>query len=149
MRAVVQRVTRSQVEVDHQTVGEVGHGLLVLLGVADGDTLADAQYLASKVAGLRIFDDLEGKMNLSVQDIDGSILVVSQFTLLGDTRRGKRPSFIGAAPPALADQLYQQFCKLLEELGIPIAKGIFQADMQVHLINDGPVTILLDSRKLF
>ena len=149
LRAVVQRVTSSHVEVDGKTVGEIQTGLLVLLGVANEDNLADAQYLANKVAGLRVFEDAEGKMNLSVQEITGSILVISQFTLLGDARKGNRPSFISAAPPAIACELYHQFCSLLAQRDITVATGIFQADMQVHLVNDGPVTILLDSRKLF
>lgn len=149
MRAVVQRVSKSHVEVDGKTVGEIQQGLTVLLGVAEGDELADAQYLANKVASLRVFEDTHGKMNLSVQEISGSILVISQFTLLGDVKKGNRPSFIGAALPDIANELYQQFCSLLTQRGIPVATGIFQADMQVHLVNNGPVTILLDSRKLF
>lgn len=149
MRAVVQRVSHSDVTVDGQVVGQIGLGLLVLLGVADGDTQADAQYLASKVSGLRVFPDSEGKMNLSLHETDGAALVISQFTLLGDVRRGKRPSFVAAANPEQADLLYRLFCQLLADQGISVQRGIFQADMQVNLINDGPVTILLDSRKLF
>jgi D-tyrosyl-tRNA(Tyr) deacylase len=149
LRAVVQRVKRSHVDVAGQTVGEIERGLMVLLGVSEGDQATDAQYLANKIAGLRIFDDADGKMNLNVSDVSGEILVISQFTLLGDARRGNRPSFIGAASPSVAQELYQQFCSQLMQRGIVVATGIFQADMQVHLINDGPVTILLDSRKSF
>jgi D-tyrosyl-tRNA(Tyr) deacylase len=149
VRAVVQRVSQSDVKVEGQIVGQIGSGLLVLLGVAEGDTVDDAQYLASKVSGLRVFPDSSGKMNLSLLDTGGSALVISQFTLLGDVRRGKRPSFVTAANPEHADLLYQQFCQLLIDLGVPVQRGIFQADMQVSLINDGPVTILLDSQKLF
>jgi D-tyrosyl-tRNA(Tyr) deacylase len=125
------------------------HGLLVLLGVAQGDTDLDLEYMVNKVAGLRVFEDQQAKMNLDVKNVGGSVLVVSQFTLFGDVRRGKRPSFSDAAPPEIADQLYQRFCRQLESLGIPVQRGVFQADMRVSLINDGPVTILLDSRKSF
>jgi D-aminoacyl-tRNA deacylase len=149
LRAVVQRVSEARVEVDRRVVGEIQHGLLVYLGVQKGDAISDVEYLASKVAGLRIFEDQQHKMNLSLQDVSGRVLVISQFTLLGDVRRGKRPSFIDAAEPQVADQLYQQFGRLLESQGIGVARGIFQADMQVSSTNDGPVTILLDSRKLF
>jgi D-aminoacyl-tRNA deacylase len=149
MRAVVQRVTEASVSVDREVIGAISTGLLVLLGVEKADTQRDAQYLADKVVGLRVFDDEAGLMNLSVADVVGSVLVVSQFTLLGDVRRGKRPSFIDAAPPEIANSHYEGFCELLAASGIPIARGRFQADMQVHLVNDGPVTILLDSRKLF
>lgn len=149
LRAVVQRVKRSHVDVADQTVGEIERGLMVLLGVSEGDQATDAQYLANKISGLRIFDDADGKMNLNVTDVSGEILVISQFTLLGDARRGNRPSFTGAASPSIAQELYQHFCSQLMQRGIVVATGIFQADMQVHLINDGPVTILLDSRKSF
>ncbi len=135
--------------VEGQQVGQIGQGLLVLLGVADGDGQADLEYMVNKITGLRVFEDADGKMNLSVQEIQGSVLVVSQFTLLGDVRRGKRPSFTDAAAPEIANRLYQELCSKLEALSIPIQRGVFQADMKVSLINDGPVTILLDSRKLF
>jgi D-tyrosyl-tRNA(Tyr) deacylase len=149
MRAVVQRVSQARVVVDDQIVGQIEQGLLVLLGVAQGDSGQDASYLAEKTAGLRIFEDSAGKMNLSVIDIAGGVLVVSQFTLLGDCRKGRRPGFSGAAAPELADQLYQDYTHKLAEHGIPIATGVFQANMQVKLTNDGPVTLLLDSRKEF
>ena len=149
MRAVVQRVTRASVTIDGKIVGEIGNGLVVLLGIARDDTREDADYLVPKIAALRIFDDAEGKMNMSLKDIDGGLLIVSQFTLYGDVRRGRRPSFDGAAPPAEADRLYQFFCKLLREKGLHVETGVFQAMMDVELVNQGPVTILLDSRKLF
>ena len=149
LRAVIQRVSQASVTVDHQIVGQIRKGFLVLLGVAAGDSEADLEYLVNKVSGLRIFEDEHAKMNLSLQEIGGAALVVSQFTLFGDVRRGRRPCFTEAAAPLIADQLYQQFCQKLRELGIKVEKGIFQADMQVNLINDGPVTILLDSRKTF
>jgi len=149
MRAVVQRVSESRVTVGGETVGEIGRGLLVLLGVGEGDQESDAQYLAEKVAGLRIFEDAEGKMNLSVADVGGSVLVVSQFTLYGDCRKGRRPSFTDAAPPERADELYQVFAQRLSDLGVPTATGEFQARMAVSLVNGGPVTLLLDSRRQF
>lgn len=149
MRVVVQRVSEARVAVGAETVGEIGRGLLVLLGVGQGDQEADAQYLADKVAGLRIFEDAEGKMNLSVADVGGSVLVVSQFTLYGDCRKGRRPSFTKAAPPDRADELYQVFARRLSDLGIRTATGEFQARMAVSLVNDGPVTLLLDSRREF
>ncbi|MCL6530789.1 MAG: D-aminoacyl-tRNA deacylase [Meiothermus ruber] len=145
MRAVVQRVAQASVEVDGQTVGQIGRGLLVLLGVGQRDTLEDAAYLARKIAGLRVFADAEGKMNLALADVGGGVLVVSQFTLYGDTRKGNRPSFVEAAPPAVGRRLYEQFCDLLAGQGLPVETGVFQAHMQVHLINDGPVTLWLDS----
>jgi D-aminoacyl-tRNA deacylase len=145
MRAVIQRVVSSHVVVDHQTVGAIERGLMVLLGVGQGDTMQQASYLADRVAGLRIFGDENGKMNLSVSQSSGSILVVSQFTLLADCYRGRRPGFSGAADPATAKQLYEFFCDELRRLNIPVQTGIFQADMQVHLVNDGPVTIILDT----
>jgi D-tyrosyl-tRNA(Tyr) deacylase len=147
VRAVVQRVSQARVEVDGQTVGQIGRGLLVLLGVGQHDTLEDAAYLARKIAGLRIFADAEGKMNLALADVGGGVLVVSQFTLYGDTRRGNRPSFVEAAPPAVGRRLYEQFCDLLTGQGLPVETGVFQAHMQVHLVNDGPVTLWLDSAK--
>lgn len=149
MRAVVQRVRRASVEVAGQTVGAIDQGLMVLLGVARGDTAQDAAYLADKTAGLRIFEDDAGKMNRSVAEIGGAILVVSQFTLLGDCRKGRRPGFTEAAPPELADTLYADYVATLRSRGIIVATGVFRADMQVTLINDGPVTMLLDSRKQF
>ncbi len=149
MRAVVQRVSQASVKVDGQTVGSVDQGLLVLLGVQEGDGEQDAKYLADKIRGLRVFEDDQGRMNLSVADIGGSLLVVSQFTLLGDVRRGKRPSFTSAAEPDIADQWYQFVCRQLAAAGLRVEQGVFRADMKVSLINDGPVTILLDSRKLF
>lgn len=126
-------------------MGQIGRGLLVLLGVGQRDTLEDAAYLARKIAGLRVFADAEGKMNLALADVGGGVLVVSQFTLYGDTRRGNRPSFVEAAPPAVGRRLYEQFCDLLAGQGLPVETGVFQAHMQVHLINDGPVTLWLDS----
>lgn len=149
MRAVVQRVSRSQVAVHQQIVGKTGRGLLILLGVAHADSEADAEYLADKIVGLRIFDDENGKMNLDAASIGGQILVVSQFTLYGDVRRGKRPSFDAAAPPERARQLYEYFVDRIRATGIPCETGRFQEMMQVELVNDGPVTILLDSTKNF
>jgi D-aminoacyl-tRNA deacylase len=149
MRAVVQRVSRARVTVNDWISGEIGHGLLVLLGVGHGDTEPDAAYLAEKVAGLRIFEDVDGKMNRSVQDVGGSVLAVSQFTLYGDVRRGKRPSFDAAAPPEQARRLYELFVQRLQEAGLRCETGRFQEMMQVELVNEGPVTILLDSGKGF
>ncbi len=149
MRAVVQRVSHAKVTVEERTIGEIGRGLLVLLGVGHQDTNADASYLAEKIAGLRIFEDSDGKMNCSVQEVSGSILVVSQFTLYGDVRRGKRPSFDGAAPPGEARLLYEFFVDRIQALGLPCETGRFQEMMRVELVNDGPVTILLDSTKSF
>ena len=149
MRAVLQRVLSASVRVDGQTVGQIEVGWLVLLGVAKGDADSDADRLAEKVVGLRAFADDEGKMNRSVLDVGGSVLVVSQFTLLGDCRAGRRPSFIEAADPAEAERLYLRFTDQVRADGIPVATGIFRADMRVELVNDGPVTLLLDSRKAF
>ncbi len=149
MRAVVQRVSRAKVTVDGEVTGEIGHGLLVLLGVGQGDTRADADYLAEKTIGLRIFEDAGGKMNLSVVDIGGSILAVSQFTLYGDVRRGKRPSFDAAALPQQARELYEYFVETIRAAGLRCETGRFQEMMQVELVNEGPVTILLDSAKMF
>ena len=150
MRAVLQRVTRARVTVDGETVGEIGNGLVVLLGVAHDDTKADADYLASKIASLRIFDDSDGKMNVSLKEIgDGGLLVVSQFTLYGDVRRGLRPSWSDAAPPEVAEPLYEYFVESSRKLIARVATGSFRKMMQVELVNDGPVTIMLDSRKLF
>ena len=149
MRAVVQRVSRASVTVAGQAVAAIEEGLMVLLGVARGDTSGDAAYLAEKTAGLRIFEDHEGKMNRSLEELGGSILVVSQFTLLGDCRKGRRPGFSEAAPPELAEALYKAYVDVLRNRGIAVATGVFQADMQVALVNDGPVTLMLDSRKQF
>lgn len=148
MRAVVQRVNNASVEVDGKTVGEIGKGLLVFLGVGDGDTDADLNYIADKTAGLRIFSDEDDKMNLSVTDIDGEILVVSQFTLYGDCRKGRRPNFTSSMEPVTAEKMYEDFIKTIESKGIKTAHGEFGADMQVSISNDGPVTILLDSSKI-
>lgn len=149
MRAVLQRVSKANVRIGSETVGEIGPGLLVLLGVGQGDSAGDARFLADKIAGLRIFEDAQGKMNRSVEDVGGSLLVVSQFTLYGDCRQGRRPGFSAAAPPELANALYEQFVGMLRERGLMVATGVFQAEMAVALVNDGPVTLLLDSRKEF
>jgi D-aminoacyl-tRNA deacylase len=149
MRAVVQRVTGASVVVEAQIVGEIGSGLLVLLGVARDDTPEDANYIAEKAVNLRIFNDEQGKMNKSLLDIGGSVLAVSQFTLYGDVRRGRRPSYTDAAEPETAKILYEHFNRRVRELGIRVEEGVFQAMMKVSLINDGPVTILLDSKKTF
>ena len=145
MRAVLQRVRSARVEVAGKVVGEIGVGLLVLLGVAQGDGSAQARALAKKTAELRIFEDVEGKMNLSVQEIGGAVLAVSQFTLLADCRKGRRPGFSAAAPPEVANTLYQEYMTALRASGLTVEAGIFQAEMQVHLVNDGPVTLLLDT----
>jgi D-tyrosyl-tRNA(Tyr) deacylase len=149
MRAVVQRVSRSQVTVNGEITGEIGMGLLVLLGVGRDDTEADAIYLAEKICGLRVFEDAQGKMNRSVQDVGGSVQAVSQFTLYGDVRRGKRPSFDAAAPPEKARQLYEFFVEQVRAAGLRCETGRFREMMQVELVNEGPVTILLDSVKAF
>ena len=147
MRAVIQRVTRASVTVDGRVAGEIGAGLVVLLGVGRSDNPESAAYLAEKIANLRIFSDEAGKMNLSLLDNGGSVLVVSQFTLYGDTRGGRRPSYIQAAPPEEASRLYEEFVRSMRALGVAVETGEFQAHMQVELVNDGPVTILLDSEK--
>jgi len=149
MRAVVQRVTRASVTVDRKIVGEIANGLVVLLGIARDDAEKDADYLVEKIAALRIFDDESGRMNRSVSDVHGGVLIVSQFTLYGDVRRGLRPSWIDAAPPEIAEPLYQFFVEQSRTRVERVATGSFRAMMQVELVNDGPVTILLDSRKLF
>ncbi len=149
MRSVVQRVTEASVTVDQRLVGKVGPGLLVLLGVEENDSEKDAVYMADKISKLRIFEDENGKMNISVKDVNGSVLVVSQFTLLGDARGQNRPGFTKAAAPEEADRLYQVVCRRLRELDVPVETGEFQTHMQVTLTNDGPVTILLDSKKQF
>ncbi len=145
MRAVVQRVSQAQVDVNGETAGAVERGLLVLLGVQTPDTERDADYLAAKIVGLRIFNDAQGKMNRDVQDVQGGVLIVSQFTLYGDARKGRRPSFVQAAPPEQAERLYEYFLEATARRGVPVAHGVFGADMQVYLVNDGPVTLLLDS----
>jgi D-aminoacyl-tRNA deacylase len=149
VRAVVQRVAEASVRVAGEVVGSIGPGLVVLLGVGVDDAEGDADYLAEKVLNLRVFPDEAGQMNRSVLDVSGGLLVVSQFTLLGDARRGRRPSYIEAAPPGEADRLYQRFVSRLEPSGLQVATGVFRAMMDVALVNQGPVTILLDSRKLF
>ena len=149
MRAVVQRVTRASVTIDSEVVGEIGPGLVVLLGIARDDTKDDADYLAPKIIALRIFDDAEGRMNVSVKDIDGGLLIVSQFTLYGDVRRGLRPSWSDAAAPEIAEPLYDYFVESSRKLHGRVETGSFRKTMQVELVNDGPVTILLDSRKNF
>ena len=149
MRAVVQRATRASVTVNGEIVGEIGNGLVVLLGIARDDTEKDASYLIEKIAALRIFDDEAGVMNVSVRDVSGAVLIVSQFTLYGDVRRGLRPSWIDAAAPEVAEPLYDFFVAQARKLIERVATGSFRAMMQVELVNDGPVTILLDSRKLF
>lgn len=149
MRAVLQRVSRASVKVDGSVVGEIGSGWLVLLGVAKGDTDSDADRLAEKVIGLRAFADAEGKMNLAVGEIGGGVLVVSQFTLLGDCRKGRRPGFDDAAEPAEAERLYLRFVERVTSTGLPVATGTFRAHMDVSIVNNGPVTFLLDSRKAF
>jgi D-tyrosyl-tRNA(Tyr) deacylase len=149
MRAVIQRVTQASVRVDDRIVGQIGAGLLVLLGVSKTDTKASAEYVADKILGLRVFSDADGKMNLSVCEAGGAVLVVSQFTLYGDVRRGKRPSFDDAARPEQAKALYEYVAEKIREQRVECATGEFQAMMQVSLVNDGPVTILIDSEKAF
>ena len=149
MRAVLQRVSSASVSVDNEIIGQIDNGLMVLLGVEQGDTPADALALAEKTAYLRIFEDSEGKMNLSVQDTGGAVLAISQFTLLADCRKGRRPGFSQAALPELAEPLYQTYVNALRAFDLEVETGRFQADMQVALVNDGPVTMLLDSRKFF
>lgn len=149
MRAVLQRVTEARVRVAAEVVGEIGPGLMVLLGVGRDDSEKDAVYLAEKTAGLRIFEDRDGKMNRSLIDVGGSVLAVSQFTLFGDCRKGRRPGFSRAALPGEAKRLYELYISQLRQQGLTVASGIFQADMAVELINDGPVTMLLDSNREF
>jgi len=145
MRALLQRVTQASVVVEGSVVGEIGAGLLILLGVARPDTAADAEYLADKVLNLRIFSDAEGKMNRSLLDIGGSLLVVSQFTLYGDCRKGRRPGFDAAAPPDQARALYESFVEIARRSGLRVEAGVFQAHMEVTLVNDGPVTLMLET----
>ena len=149
MRAVIQRVKTASVRVNEDIVGEIGRGLLVLLGVGRDDSEEDARYIADKLSFLRIFEDSDGKMNLSVRDVGGSVLIVSQFTLFADCRKGRRPSFVNAGPPEHAEHLYGRVIELLKQSGVPTSEGIFQAMMEVELVNDGPVTILLDSKRDF
>jgi len=149
MRMVVQRVSRAEVRVDGEVVGAIGRGLAVLLGVAVGDDEAAVRWAADKTAGLRVFEDAAGKMNLSVLEVGGGVLVVSQFTLLGDARKGNRPGFTGAAAPEVANGLYERYCAALRERGLTVATGVFRATMELELVNEGPVTILLDSSRLF
>ena len=149
MRSVIQRVSYATVKVDGEIIGEIRKGLLVLLGVCDEDTEKDLIYMVDKITGLRIFEDEEKKMNLSVEDIGGELLVVSQFTLFGDCRKGKRPSFSSAGKPDYANEMYEKFIKLLKEKNLKVESGRFGADMKVELLNDGPVTLLIDSKKMF
>jgi D-tyrosyl-tRNA(Tyr) deacylase len=149
MRAVVQRVTEASVSVDEQICGAIQRGLMVLVGMNSEDSQRDLIWMAEKIAGLRVFEDSEGKMNLSLRDVGGAVLLVSQFTLFGDCRKGRRPSFIAAARPEKARELYSSLTAELKGLGVPVETGIFQADMKVHLVNDGPVTLLLDSSGQF
>ena len=147
MRALIQRVSRASVHVDGEKVAGIEPGFLVLLGVADEDGEAEAAWLARKIAGLRLFEDDAGKMNLGLEDVGGSVLAVSQFTLYGDARKGRRPSFTRAAAPAQAQELYERFCALLAAQGVPVEKGVFQAHMEVSLVNDGPVTLWLEQER--
>lgn len=149
MRAVVQRVKKSSVTVDEKITGQIGKGLMVLIGVEDGDSEKDADYIADKICGLRIFEDEHGKMNLSIEDIGGEVLAVSQFTLLADARKGRRPSFVKAAAPEEANTLYRKVIEKISSRNINVEEGVFQAEMLVEIHNDGPVTILLDSGKIF
>lgn len=147
MRAVVQRVSKASVTVNEEIVGQIGQGFLVLLGIATADERKEADWMARKIAGLRLFEDNEGKMNLSLADVNGAVLAVSQFTLYGDARKGRRPSFIGAARPEHAQPLYDYFCQQLAAEGVLVERGIFQAEMKVSLVNDGPVTLWLETEQ--
>ncbi len=149
MRAVVQKVSRARVESEGRLTGQIGKGLLILLGVGNGDSTREADYLLEKILNLRIFEDAEGKLNLSLKDIGGELMVISQFTLYADCRKGRRPSFTEAAPPEKAKGLYEYFLEKAKAAGIPAAAGVFQSHMEVELVNSGPVTILLDSSKIF
>lgn len=146
MRAVVQRVSRAEVRVDGVQIAEIGRGLLALVGISREDSRPDLEWMARKIVDLRIFDDSEGKLNLSLKDVGGKLLVVSQFTLHGDCRKGRRPSYTEAAPPELAERLYQEFIEIVRQLVPDVQRGQFQAEMEVSLVNDGPVTLILDSR---
>lgn len=148
MRAVVQRVTQGSVEVEQRLVGSIGKGLVVLLGVSEGDTMDDVKYMTEKILNLRVFDDEEGKMNYSLLDIKGELMVVSQFTLYGDCRKGRRPNYMAAARPELADELYKELIKACKAQFVKTETGVFQADMKVNIINDGPVTLIIDSEKI-
>ena len=149
MKAVIQRVTRASVTVDGERISAIGNGLLILLGVAEGDTRRDAEVLADKIANLRIFSDSDDKMNLSLLTVEGAALVVSQFTLCADCRKGRRPDFFGAAKPDIADELYEYFCERIKSTGVnDVQKGVFGADMKVELLNDGPVTLVIDTDML-
>ena len=147
MKTLLQRVSRASVSIDGELVGSIGQGMVVFVGVAGGDTEEDIEYLVSKLSGLRIFADEAGKFNLSIQDVSGELLLVSQFTLLASTRKGRRPSFTDAAPPEIADKLFERFAERARETGLKVATGRFQQYMQVEIHNDGPVTIMLDSRE--
>jgi D-aminoacyl-tRNA deacylase len=147
MRAVIQRVTEGSVKVNGETTGQIGHGLVVLLGVTHEDTEKDLKFMADKVSNLRIFEDEQGKMNLSLKDVGGKVLSVSQFTLYGDSRKGRRPNFMQAAKPDFANELYEQFNELVREQGVEVETGVFQEYMQVSIMNDGPVTLILDSKE--
>jgi D-tyrosyl-tRNA(Tyr) deacylase len=147
MRAIIQRVTKGSVTVDNKVVGRVGKGFVVFLGICHDDTEEDAKYISKKITNMRIFEDEQGKMNLSLSQVNGGVLAISQFTLYGDTKKGNRPSFVGAAPPEHANRLYQHCIELIRESGIPTESGIFQAEMLVEIHNDGPVTIFIDSKK--
>ena len=149
MRLVIQRVTSASVTVDGKVTGEIGTGYMVLVGAEEGDTQKDAEYCAAKTGGLRVFEDSDDKMNLALADVGGAVLAVSQFTLLGDARKGRRPSFINAARPEVAEPLFGAYCVALRALGVRVETGIFQTHMEVSLVNSGPVTILIDSRKRF
>lgn len=149
MRAVAQRVSKAKVMVDGQIVGQIGRGFLVYLGVAQQDGKQDVKWMADKISGLRVFSDADDKFNLSVEDVGGEVLVISQFTLFGDCRKGRRPSFSSAGDPKIAEELYEQFCRQLTDKGLTVARGKFAAHMLVDAVNDGPVTMLLDSTKLF
>ncbi|OGR18188.1 MAG: D-tyrosyl-tRNA(Tyr) deacylase [Desulfobacterales bacterium GWB2_56_26] len=149
MRAVVQRASRASITIDGVTTAAIGSGLVILLGIRASDTADDAKWLIDKIVNLRIFEDQDGKMNISLADTGGEMLIISQFTLYGDCRKGRRPGFSTAAPPAIAEPLYNRFIELAEESGIRVATGVFQAAMQVELVNDGPVTLLVDSEKCF
>ena len=149
MRTVIQRVSRAQVSIENTIVGSIGRGLVVFVGIAAEDSKKDLRWIAEKIVNLRIFEDDAGKMNTSLTDIEGEVLIISQFTLYGDCRKGRRPGFSGAAPPLIAEPYYQQFVEEVRSKGVQVATGTFQADMQVELINDGPVTLLLDSEKKF
>ncbi|MGB7604188.1 MAG: D-aminoacyl-tRNA deacylase [Lutisporaceae bacterium] len=148
MRAVVQRVTQGSVEVEQILVGSIGKGLVVLLGVSEGDTMDDVKYMTDKILNLRVFDDEEGKMNYSLLDIKGELMVVSQFTLYGDCRKGRRPNYMAAARPELADELYKELIKACRAQLVKTETGVFQTDMKVNIINDGPVTLIIDSEKI-